>query len=112
MGPPSDFARKGLLLLCSGCGGQRRQGEAEKRTNGERLFALPRLSAAAMEVLADHRQRIRCPIERLHGAFERRVKTQCARPNAEAAAMLFWALMASGQITMRRLIPRSVDTDP
>ncbi len=26
---------------------------------GERLFTFPRLSAAAMEVLADHRQRIR-----------------------------------------------------
>ncbi len=28
---------------------------------------------------------------------------QCALPNAETAAMLFWALMASGQITMRRV---------
>ncbi len=27
----------------------------------------------------------------------------CALPNAETAAMLFWALMASGQITMRRV---------
>ena len=35
--------------------------------------------------------------------FKRRVKTQCALPNAETAAMLFWALMASGQITMRRV---------
>ncbi len=34
---------------------------------------------------------------------KRRVKTQCALPNAETAAMLFWALMASGQITMRRV---------
>ena len=42
-------------------------------------------------------------IERLHGEFKRRVKTQCALPNAETAAMLFWALMASGQITMRRV---------
>ncbi len=36
-------------------------------------------------------------------AYKRRVKTQCALPNAETAAMLFWALMASGQITMRRV---------
>ncbi len=42
-------------------------------------------------------------IERLHGEFKRRVKTQCALLNAETAAMLFWALMASGQITMRRV---------
>ncbi len=34
---------------------------------------------------------------------KRRIKTQCALPNAETAAMLFWALMASGQITMRRV---------
>jgi len=42
-------------------------------------------------------------IERLHGEFKRRIKTQCPLPNAETAAMLFWALMASGQITMRRV---------
>ncbi len=42
-------------------------------------------------------------IERLHEEFKRRIKTQCALPNAETAAMLFWALMASGQITMRRV---------
>ena len=42
-------------------------------------------------------------IERLHGEFKRWVKTQCALPNAETAAMLFWALMASGQITVRRV---------
>ena len=40
-------------------------------------------------------------IERLHGEFK--IKTQCALPNAETATMLFWALMASGQITMRRV---------
>ena len=34
---------------------------------------------------------------------KRRVKTQCALPDAETAAMLFWALMASRQITMRRV---------
>ncbi len=33
---------------------------------------------------------------------KRRVKTQCALPNAETATMMLWALMASGQITMRR----------
>ncbi len=34
---------------------------------------------------------------------KRQAKTQCALPNAETAAMLFRALMASGQITMRRV---------
>ena len=42
-------------------------------------------------------------VERLHEEFKRRVKTQCALAEAETAAMLFWALVASGQITMRRV---------
>ena len=41
--------------------------------------------------------------ERLHEEFKRRIKTQCLLPCAETAAMLFWALLASGQITMRRV---------
>jgi putative transposase len=39
----------------------------------------------------------------LHEEFKRRIKTQCLLPCAETAAMLFWALLASGQITMRRV---------
>ncbi len=31
------------------------------------------------------------------------MRPECALPNAETAAMLFWALMASGQITMRQV---------
>jgi putative transposase len=42
-------------------------------------------------------------IERLHEEFKRRIKTQCLLPCAETAALLFWALLASGQITMRRV---------
>jgi transposase-like protein len=42
-------------------------------------------------------------IERLHEEFKRRIKTQCLLPCADTAAMLFWALLASGQITMRRV---------
>ena len=42
-------------------------------------------------------------IERLHEEFKRRIKTPCLLPCAETAAMLFWALLASGQITMRRV---------
>ena len=38
-------------------------------------------------------------IERLHEEFKRRIK-KIVLPSAETAAMLFWALMASGQITM------------
>ena len=42
-------------------------------------------------------------IERLHEEFKRRIKTQCLLPCAESACMLFWALLASGQITMRKV---------
>jgi putative transposase len=42
-------------------------------------------------------------IERLHEEFKRRIKTQTVLPSAESAAMLFWALLASGQINMRKV---------
>jgi phosphoglycolate phosphatase-like HAD superfamily hydrolase len=34
---------------------------------------------------------------------KRRIKTQTVLPSAETAAMLFWVLLASGQITMRKV---------
>jgi hypothetical protein len=40
---------------------------------------------------------------RLHEEFKRRIKTQTVLPSAETAAMLFWALLATGQITMRKV---------
>ncbi len=42
-------------------------------------------------------------IERLHEEFKRRIKTQTVLPSAETAGMLFWALLASGQINMRKV---------
>jgi transposase-like protein len=42
-------------------------------------------------------------VERLHEEFKRRIKTQTVLPSPETAAMLFWALPASGQITMRKV---------
>jgi putative transposase len=42
-------------------------------------------------------------IKRLHEEFKRRIKTQCLLPCAETGAMLLWALLASGQITLRRV---------
>jgi len=43
-------------------------------------------------------------IERLHEEFKRRIKTQAVLlSSAETAAMLFWALLASGQINMRKV---------
>ena len=42
-------------------------------------------------------------IERLHEELKRRIKTQCMLPCADTACMLFSALMASGQITLRKV---------
>ena len=65
---------------------------------GERLFTFLRYPQQQWKSL-----RTTNAIERLHGEFKRRINTQYALLNAETAAMLFWALMASGQITMRRV---------
>ena len=42
-------------------------------------------------------------IERLHEEFKRRIKTQTVLPLADTAAMLLWALLASGPISMRNV---------
>ena len=42
-------------------------------------------------------------IERLHEEFKRRIKTQTVLPSADTAALLFWALLASGQVRMRKV---------
>ena len=42
-------------------------------------------------------------IERLHGEFRRRVKTQGSLPSEDAAVVLLFSLVASGQIGLRRI---------
>jgi putative transposase len=39
----------------------------------------------------------------LHKEFKRRINTQTVLPRVEAGAMLFSALLASGQISMRKV---------
>lgn len=65
---------------------------------GERLFTFTRLPPDQWRSA-----RTTNAIERLHEEFKRRIKTQTVLPSAETAAMLFWALLASGQITMRKV---------
>lgn len=65
---------------------------------GERLFAFTRLPPSRWKST-----RTTNAIERLHEEFKRRIKTQTVLPSAETAAMLFWALIASGQISMRKI---------
>jgi len=42
-------------------------------------------------------------IERLNEEFRRRIKTQTVLPTPETVPMLLWALLASGQIQMRKV---------
>ena len=65
---------------------------------GERLFTFTRLPPSQWRSV-----RTTNAIERLHEEFKRRIKTQTVLPSAETAAMLFWALLASGQINMRKV---------
>jgi transposase-like protein len=65
---------------------------------GDRLFTFTRLPESQWKSA-----RTTNAVERLHEEFKRRIKTQTVLPSAETAAMLFWALLASGQITMRKV---------
>jgi putative transposase len=65
---------------------------------GDRLFTFTRLPLSQWKSA-----RTTNAIERLHEEFKRRIKTQTVLPSAETAAMLFWALLAAGQITMRKV---------
>jgi transposase-like protein len=65
---------------------------------GDKLFTFTRFPQSQWKSI-----RTSNAIERLHEEFKRRIKTQTALPSAETAAMLFWALLASGQITMRKV---------
>ena len=64
---------------------------------GDKLFAFTRLPSGQWKSA-----RTSNAIERLHEEFKRRIKTQTVLPSVGTAAMLFWPLLASGQITMRK----------
>src|ERR1700676_5601970 len=65
---------------------------------GDKLFTFTRFPKSQWKSI-----RTSNAIERLHEEFKRRIKTQTVLRSAEPAAMLFWALLASGQITMRKV---------
>ena len=65
---------------------------------GDRLFTFTRLNPSQWKSA-----RTTNAIERLNEEFKRRIKTQTLLPDAETVPMLFWALLASGQIVMRRV---------
>ena len=64
---------------------------------GDRLFAFTRLPPSQWRSA-----RTTNAIQPLHEEFKRPIKTQTVLPSADTAAMLFWALLASGQMTCAR----------
>jgi putative transposase len=65
---------------------------------GDELFTFARFPKSQWKSI-----RTSNAIERLHEEFKRRIKNQTVLSSAETAAMLFWALLGSGQITMRKV---------
>ena len=65
---------------------------------GDRLFTFTRLDPSQWKSA-----RTTNAIERLNEEFRRRIKTQTVLPCAETVPMLLWALLASGQIQMRKI---------
>jgi putative transposase len=75
---------------------------ASLKEAGDKLFTFTRFPKSQWKSI-----RTSNAIKRLHEEFKRRIKTQTVLPSAETAAMLFWALLASGQITMRKVDAKS-----
>jgi transposase-like protein len=65
---------------------------------GDRLFTFTRLDPSQWKSA-----RTTNAIERLNGEFRRRIKTQTVLPCAQTVPMLLGALLASGQIQMRKV---------
>jgi putative transposase len=65
---------------------------------GDRLFTFLRYPESQWRSI-----RTSNAIERLNEEFRRRIKIQCVLPCGETVCMLFWALLASGQITLRKV---------
>ena len=65
---------------------------------GDRLFTFLRFPQLQWKSL-----RTTNSIERLNGEFRRRVKVQGATHTGESVCLLFWAMLASGVITLRKV---------
>jgi putative transposase len=73
----------------------------------DRLFTFTRLDPSQWKSA-----RTTNAIERLNEEFRRRIKTQTVLPCAETVPMLLWALLASGQIRMRKVDGRETLPQP
>ena len=68
------------------------------REGGDELLTFFRFPKAQWKTL-----RTTTVIERLHGEFRRRVKTQGSLPGEDAAVVLLFSLLASGQVKLRKI---------
>ena len=91
--------RSGAFFRLAKCATKRCPGVvASLREGGDELLTFFRFPKAQGETL-----RTTNTIERLHEEFRRRVKTQGALPSDDAALVLLFSLVASGQIKLRRI---------
>ena len=74
-----------------------RRGE-EPQEAGDELFTMYRFPKQQWKNI-----RTTNVIERLNGEFRRRVKTQGSLPSEDAALMLLFGLIATGQIKLRKI---------
>jgi hypothetical protein len=88
-----DLAREGRLLGRSAMNAPR----SERGVIGfaEKVFTFPRAQWKTL--------RTTNTIERLHEECRRRVRTQGSLPSEDAAIVLLFSLVASGQIRLRRI---------
>ncbi len=93
-----DAART-AYAACARTWGRRCPGVATSlREGGAQLLTFFRFPRAQWKTL-----RTTNTIERLHEEFRRRVKTQGSLPSEDAALILLFSLVASGQIKLRRI---------
>ena len=89
---------KAVADSLEGDGGPGPQMRPRKPPERDRLFTFTRLDPSQWKAA-----RTTNAIERLNEEFRRRIKTQTVLPCAETVPMLLWALLASGQIIMRKV---------
>jgi putative transposase len=94
---PEEIERRRMAFVRKWCAKHRAVADSLEEA-GDRLFSFTRLPPNQWKSA-----RTTNVIERLHEEFKRRIKTQTVLPSADTAAMLFWALLAAGQINLRKI---------
>lgn len=74
---------------------------------GDRLFSFKRVDPSQWKFA-----RTTSAITRLNAEFRRRINSQIVLPCAETVPVLLWALLASGQIQMRKVDVREILSQP